>query len=98
MLGSGPKPCEMGMLWTKVSQLNLSSKSRRSERPFALMLVSEVGAGSVSRAGGFCPAAADPGHAVGADLSRMGRAKGPPPIVRTNSSGVWSARELCGRA
>ena len=50
MLGSGPEPDDSGFLWTKVSQLRLSSKSGRSERPFALILGSQGGGDGLSRA------------------------------------------------
>ena len=64
MLGSGPEPDDSGFLLTKVSQLSLSSKSGRSERPFALISGSEGGADGLSRAGRFLPGASGPltGH------------------------------------
>lgn len=48
VFGCGPKPCHWGCLWTKVSQLSLSSKRGRSLGPFALMSVSEGGGDSRS--------------------------------------------------
>jgi hypothetical protein len=54
------EPSDSGLVSPKVPQLILSSKSGNSESPFALLIVLEDRGGGVSRAGGFCPAIADP--------------------------------------